>query len=577
MNLPHPVRAGAPAPDLPAAPPPRRRAAAIARALTDPGGPLALLLAALLALALAHWIFSTPFMRGLTPFWSQQDNDIAQYLSGYNAFVREAWHWPLLRVESINAPEGTLATFLDTIPLYAMLLKLWQHGPDTPFRNPYALWISLCFVLQGAGAWWICREAQLRSWLALAALTLLLAAFPPLSFRINHIGLMSQWLLLFGLAAYLRGHRLGRLASGAWLALLLAAFYIHSYLFCMLSALFAADLWRPAPGGGLRRAAATALAAVALLGLSMFVTMLPLSAGGGTAAWGFGFYSMNLLGPFAGGNLLQFPHPVAHDGQGEGYAYTGIFVLMAAAYAVQLRRRADPSFWRRHRALAVALALLTAYALSNMVYLGQTELFHLDLPRWTGKLTSVMRSSGRFFWPVGYVVTAFTVVTLARHLRPRRAAVVLLCVLSLHFWDLTPHRQMVRQSVAVGAAERVHEPLWSAFLGAETRALQVYPPFGCDKGPAIQTLLPTMMYAVKHQMTISTGYVARIKESCDNYAAEIAASMSPATAFVFIKNDFAGREQVEQLLGGQSAATCIEADFAWLCKRTQAVAMEKQK
>jgi hypothetical protein len=544
------------------------------RLLADPASPLALLLAALLALALAYVLYSTPFMHGLLPFWHQQDNDLAQYLAGFNAYVHEPWHWPLLRLDSINAPEGTLATFLDTVPLYALLLKLWQHGPDTPFRNPYPAWIALCFLLQGVGAWWICREAQLRSWVALLAMTLLLTAFPPFAYRINHLSLMSQWLLLFGLATYLRSARLCRL-SAVWVPLMLAAFYINIYIFSMLAALFAADLWRHASAGDRRRPLLTALTTGALLLASLFVLMLPVPGQAGGGEWGFGYYSMNLLGPFAGGRLLEFKQAVANDGQGEGYAYVGVFVLLTAGYAVALRRRLDPTFWQRHRALTVALVLLSCFAVSNIVYLGPVELFHLNLPAWTGKITATLRSSGRFFWPVGYVLTAFTVVSLARYLPPRRSAALLLVLLCLHAWDLRPHAARVRASVSVGASERLHEPLWNGFLGADVKALQVYPPFGCNQGVALQTLLPTMSYAVRHQMTVSTGYVARVKKPCDNYAQEIAGIHAPTTAFVFIKEEFTDLNAVRQLLG-DDAATCIEADFAWLCKRQAAVIMEKK-
>ncbi|WP_229263319.1 DUF6311 domain-containing protein [Duganella dendranthematis] len=563
----NPLTSGAAAPSW--------RPAPVARTLAAPAGPLALVLAALLALALAHLLYSTPFMRGLLPFWHQQDNDIAQYVAGFNAFVREAWHWPLLRVNSINAPDGTLATFLDTVPLYSLLLKLWQHGPDTPFRNPYPVWIALCFVLQGVGAWWICREAQLRSWMALLAMTLLLAAFPPFAYRINHLGLMGQWLLPLALACYLRSTRLGRLASGAWVALVLAAFYVHIYLFAMVALVFAADLWRHFTGGDQRRALLTAVASGVLLVASLFVTMLPVPGQAGGGEWGFGYYSMNLLGPFAGGRLLQFQHATATDGQGEGYAYVGIFVLMAAAYGVSLRRRLDPAFWTRHRALLAALAAMTCFALSNIVYLGPVELFHLDLPGWVGKITAVLRSSGRFFWPVGYAITAFAVISLTRHLPPRRAGALLLALLCLHAWDLWPHAKRVRASVSVGAVERLHAAQWDSFLGADVKALQVYPPFGCNKGVALQTLLPTMGYAVARQLPISTGYVARVRKPCDNYAQEIAGIRAPSTAFVFIKEEFVDLNAVRQLLG-DAAATCIEADFAWLCKRQPAVALEKK-
>jgi hypothetical protein len=542
--------------------------------LTSPSGPFAMLLAALLSLAIAHWLFSTPFMRGITQFWQLQDNDIGQYLAGFNAFVREPWHWPLLRLESINAPQGTLVTFLDAVPLYAVLLKLWQHGPDTPFRNPFAAWVGLCYALQGVAAWWLCREARLRAWMPLLAMTVLLALFAPLAIRIHHISLMSHWLLLFGLAAYLRGSRLGQVSVGAWTPLLLAAFYINLYLFCMLCLLFAADLARDVVRAP-RRTLMVAAAPAVLLAASLPATMLPLGGGAGGGEWGFGYYSMNLLSPLAGGRTLKFPAMYAHDGQGEGFAYLGVFVIGATIYALRLRARIDPGFWRRHRPLAWVLAFMTLYAISNIVYLGKSELFHLDLPAWTSRLTSVMRSSGRFFWPVGYALTAFTVITLWRYQAPRRAAALLAALLVLHIWDLGPHQRLVRDTVALGVTERITQPVWNGFFGPSTRALQVYPPFGCSKASPTLTHLPTMLYAVKQRMTVSTGYVARVKRPCDNYAAEIATHGTQATGFVFFKDDFAQRAEAEQLMGGPAAATCIEANFAWLCKRPAPATLEK--
>lgn len=573
------VNSVSPRATAPAAAPPGQRAGAPSplRRLADPAGPAGLLLSALLALAFACWMFSPAFMRGLSSFWQQQDGDIAQYLAGFNAYVREPWQWPLLHLSTINYPDGTLATFLDTVPLYALLLKLWRHGPGTPFQNPYPLWIALCFLLQGAAAWWICREARLKSWSALLVLTLLLASFPALGYRIHHTSLMSQWLLLFGYAVYLRGGRLGHLAGTAWVALLLLAFYINIYLCCMLGLMFVADLLRHGGAGNWRGVLAAPLTAGALLLASLGLTMLPLGANAGGGEWGFGFYSMNLLGPFAGGRLLQFKHAIANEGQGEGYAYLGVFLLGMTVYALGLRRRLDPAFWRRHRTLLVTLVLMAAYSLSNIVYLSDTELFHLDLPHWTGGFTTLMRCSARFFWPVGYAVVIFTVLTVQRHGGRRLAPALLLGLLVLQFWDLQPHHQRVRETADIPAPARVSAPLWDGFLGAQTRTLQVYPPFGCGKAPATLTTLPTMLYAVKHQLNMSTGYVARLKKPCDNYAREIAASTAADTAFVFIKTDFASIIEVEQLLGGKPAAACIEADFAWLCKRTGPAAMEKQQ
>lgn len=291
-------------------------------------GALGLVVATLLAFGFVCWLMPKQILNGTAPFWSHDHADITQYVAGFNAFVHEPWHWPLLRIDSLNTPQGTLATFVDVIPLYALVLKLVHPGRG--YWNPYPLWIVLCFTLQDVGAWWICREAKVRNWAALAALALLLASFPALTTRTAQTSLMSQWMVVFALAAYLRSGRLGRIATGSWMALLVCGFYINIYLFAMASAIFAADVLRqslrPQPTARLaRKAAARALLApLAVYGLlfaTMWLTMLPLPPGAGKPEWGYGFYSMNLLAPLSGGQLLQFDHPIVHEGQGEGFNY----------------------------------------------------------------------------------------------------------------------------------------------------------------------------------------------------------------------------------------------------------------
>ncbi|WEF32928.1 DUF6311 domain-containing protein [Pseudoduganella chitinolytica] len=527
-------------------------------------GPLGLLCAGAIGCAFACWLFSLALLDGTLPFWLREGADTSQYLAGFNAFVREPWHWPLLRIESLNAPEGTLATFVDAVPLYAMLWKLFEHGPDTPFRNPFGLYLALCFVLQGVGAWWICREANTRRWTVLLAMTLLLVSFPALTFRIAHTSLMAQWLLLFALAIYLRGTARGRIAAGAWIALLPCAFYLNIYLFAMTCALFAADVWRQVRRGPARPAVIAAGGAAGLLLLTMCATMLPLPAGVGSREWGFGFYSMNMLAPFTGGNLLMLEHALGTEGQGEGYNYLGVFVLALAGWGIYMKRGADPAFWRRHRPLLAILVLLTLYALSNAIYIGPVKLLSTKVPPGLDAVTSTFRSSGRFFWPVGYAVIVFAVLAAARHLSAQRAALVLAAVVVLQFWDLQPHHERARGAVAESTPAIIDAPRWQAFLGPDIKALNYYPPFRCGNAPPSAGLVPTMLFAVKHHYTLSTGYIARAAKPCDQYGAEIA-TLPATTAVVFDKAAFPEQEEANRLMG--AGARCADLGIGWVCRR----------
>ncbi|MDN4054649.1 DUF6311 domain-containing protein [Massilia sp. YIM B02763] len=546
--------------------------------LLDVRGALGLALAVLLALGYALWLYKAPMLSGKAAFWWRDHADITQYVTGFNAYVHEPWHWPLLRIESLNTPDGTLATFVDAIPLYAMLLKLVHPGHG--YWNPFGLWIAICYVLQGVGAWWICREAKMRSWPVLAAMTLLLASFPALTFRIAHTSLMSQWMLLFALAIYLRGGRLGRIATGPWTALVVCGFYINIYLFAMFSAIFGADilrqLLRPQPTPALRRqsvarALAAPVAAYGLLFVTMWATMLPMPPGSGRQEWGFGFYSMNLLGPLHGGRLLELATPIAHEGQGEGFNYLGIFLLLLAAVVYKLRQRHDPAFWRRHGVLFGVLVLLTLFALSNTVYLGNVRLYSLHLPPQLDAVTSTFRSSGRFFWPVGYAIVVFAVLGAARYLKPASAALLLAAVVLLQFWDLQPHHARARETVSLPVQPAIDEARWDAFLGPGVKALHYYPPFGCGDPPTSEALLPTTAYAVKRRYPLSTGYIARTAKSCTGYAATIS-HLPASTAVVFDKPHFPRLEDAQREMGAN--ATCADMQLVFLCRRNAATSPE---
>jgi len=532
-------------------------------------GPLGLAVAALLCLGYALWLYKYPVLRGTSPFWWREDADITQYLAGFNAFVHEPWHWPLLRMTSLNAPEGTYATFLDTVPLYALFLKLVHPGAG--YWNPYGLWIALCFTLQGVGAWWICREAKIRSWPVLVALALLLACFPAFTRRIPHTSLMSQWLLLFALALYLRSGRMRRLATWPWVALIVGAFYINIYLFVMVSSVFAADvlreaLRRPDRRASLQRALLAPVLAYGLLYLSMWITLLPLPPGAAKGDWGFGYYSMNLLSPLNGGMLLRLEHPQAADTQGEGHNYLGIFLLALTVVVYRLRARSDPAFWRRHAALFAVLVLLTLYALSNRVFFGPTLLYTVWVPSALENLTATFRSSGRFFWPVGYAIVVFTVLGVARYIRPRPAAALLAALVALQLWDLKLHHESVRAEIAQGGTQVIDAGRWDAFLGPDVQALNYYPPSRCSQSPAHRTLLPTMVYAVKHGYPLSTGYIARTAKPCTGYDTDVA-RLPASTAVVFEKEAFPNQGDAERMMGPD--ATCADMQAVFLCRRNR--------
>ena len=146
---------------------------------------------------------------------------------------------------------------------------------------------------------------------------------------------------------------------------------------------------------------------------------------------GLGYFSMNLLAfvtPLGWSRFLPAV-PVAGPGQeGEGFLYLGAGVLalvvLAVGLAVAARRRHRPTAPRIWPPLVVAAAVVMAiFALSPVVTFGSRVILDLNGP-WAAPLAT-FRSSGRFAWPLAYVLVIWTVVTVARRL-PDRAALAAL-------------------------------------------------------------------------------------------------------------------------------------------------------
>jgi len=509
--------------------------------------------------------FPAGFITGTSSYWLTEVDDVTQYFAGFNAFFNAPFSYPLLAFDSINYPQGTRATFVDAIPLYALLLKVFVPSSFAPF-NPFGVWVALCFIGQAVCGWWILRELQVRSWWALVALVVCLLTFPALTTRLGHISLMSHWIILCALALYVRSRRTITPERLGWTLLLVSSFYVNIYLCVMASAIYVAGLFHQ-PSWRAPRELARAAIPFVLIGASLFLTIFPMERVEVARETGFGTYSMNLLSPFHGGKYMKFPDPEM-PGQYEGFNYLGLGVLLAFALAWVLNRNASQGSFARHRALTWLMFLFTAYALSDTIYLGVHEIVSLHYPSFMDGITSQFRASGRFFWPVGYCVVIFAITSLYKHLGSKVFAASMVVLIGLQVADLSNLRHRLVDTAKRPAAPVLSQSAWDQQLTANTEYLYFFPKFRCGRADQIlNTLMPTMRYASVHNLKINTGYVSRAASNCavESTQAEIAGSQMANSLYVFNRGDFPQVAQVKALFPADRQPACTEIDFAHVC------------
>ncbi len=414
---------------------------------------------------------------------------------GWLFYHRDRWRFPLGKIGNFVEPSGTGIVYVDAIPWAAMLSKLLPVGaPDFQYLGP---WIGLSYALQASFGAAIVALYTRRALHALLG-GLLFLVTPVLVMRTGHAALTAHWTLLCALFLYLRpcetklaAERTLRLATV--LVVLVAG--IHAYLVAMVVPMILALHYRLfrvdrlVDGRGIAIATARTLG---LLGVAMAI--IGYFDGTGPTDSGYGIYSADLLAPFNPmGWSRWLPAMPSGPGQIEGFAYLGLGVLlMLVVVAVRAPR---PSSWSALRPLVVVVALLFVYALSLRVTIAGRVLFASKFDFFT--LANVFRSSGRFVWPLHYLLLTAAIVGIVRLGKDRpgwvTGAFVLVLVLQV--------AEQSHRRPPFGTGQLPIRPpddaRWKLSTG-RYRTMVVYPPSG--------SRIDAVQYPPHHAVTL--GYLA---------------------------------------------------------------------
>jgi hypothetical protein len=437
-------------------------------------------------------LFDWDFVIGRDAFWEfprgtigGADYDMAQVLTGYFYYVQSPWHLLLFYVSALGAPAGVNAIFTDFVPIVALVGKL-IHSLTGAKANLYGAYLFLCFVLPGVMMTLVLIAAKIRYALAAIIGAVFANAAPILLWRWGHIALMAQFLLIGALALYLfsLNKRPWRGVTMAWIAYLSLAYLMDIYIFTMVGIVwFCAAVQRRFEGLGTTRhllqslmltlVSVSALVAFSQLGGQYQLPFTP----------GFGIFSMNLLSPFLpqkSGLFSRWGQVIdATGGQYEGFNYFGIGLLVASLLVLSAELAWLKRELRRHVALIVALLAVTAFAISDRVFLGHRLVFELPITHYVSWVLGIYPGSGRFFWLVYYAQMALVIILGFR----RQSPVIAVCLLAaavVQLFDVQPLRAQISASIAAGSGTEELDPGQVARVIAKAHLVEVVPSFHCS-------------------------------------------------------------------------------------------------
>ena len=442
--------------------------------------------------------------------------DRAMHQLGWMFYRDAPWTLPLGANPRLGLELSSSIAIVDGLPLFAIPFKLIAPLLPRPFQY-WGYWWLACFVLQSVFAYRLARELGATRIVAVLAAGFAVMA-PAFLFRLPlHMALAGHWTVLAALSLYAR-----RVPARArlWLLLVGVTAAVHAYLFVMVVGIWFASylqrLWLRRMGP---RHAILEPFAVALVGAIVLWAVGFFYPGSFTSA-GYGHYRLNLLGPlitYQDWSRLapDLPHS---DYDYEGLSFLGIGVFGALILALVSGSIRDIGHLVRRRWLLLTLFCLgcSIFALSNVIGIGDRETAPIPYGP-VETLGAIFRSSGRFVWPMLYLVIIGMIVVSVRRLPKPVAGIALAVLLAVQVYDSSSGWTYFQKTMPAPSATwptPLTSPLWDRVVDAGYTQLRGIPPISRNAGlPRHPDWRWLEYFAATHGIALDTVYLGRIDDS----------------------------------------------------------------
>jgi len=477
------------------------------------------LAAALIGLFFFLFIYGVAVLNPTNVDWLLAGGDLSQHFIGWQFYRLSDWTFPLGVASNLAYPHGLAITFMDSIPLLAIPFKFIAPLLPSDFQY-FGIWGLTCFMLQGTFAALIVRHWTKNITVILLASIIFILSPIMLGRMFIHTALAGHWIILLGILLLIKSTaiRTNKLFILAWSTTLSLSVMIHPYFFAMNAALLLMGI--VLRYDTLKRALITFFIPLFSAGFIFWCiggfTIKTVGAGG------LGDYGLNLnslTNPLGWSGLLgNLPYGKAG---GESLAYLGLGVLIAGVVAAMyllfkckdkpFRAKVMQLLHSRYLLIFIILLGLFILSVSTHVQLGSVTLLEYHLPQAIEKLLSVFRASARLFWPIYYLLMVAIIVVCIRMFDKKNKLIV------VSFFALVVSVQAV-DVLRSGAAQASHSHFQQVSTIHYYNKLSgvFWSDAAKDKKHIIylgnlynEDFKEVAEFAIKHNLTLNTGYFAR--------------------------------------------------------------------
>lgn len=374
-----------------------------------------------------NWITST---------W---DEDYWIAYVGWEQFRQSPWSFPPAENPRVGRELSGSIIHSGGIPLFEIPLKVINDILPDSFQY-FGIWIFFCFIGQAISGWKIAGLTS-KSYVLRHMASVGLLFSPIFLSKINqHHGLVAQFLIVFAIYLVFRKDKRRRFIY--WTILLACSALVHAYIAAMVALMFTSSISDSLIKKRLGIGEFTKGLVGCLIGffLSLWASGYFLLGGTGLdTGWPNWLWKMDLLQPF---NFAGWSHSLSwlrQDliGNTEGFAYLGVWPIILIFVSIVLNPRLFLQILakvRNNPTFSLLLVVLLLFALTNKITVGRNE-FEYRIPNFFEDYYGIFRASGRFFWPIYYLIILLALHVIAKIDRERYARIILGLLLCFHIVD----------------------------------------------------------------------------------------------------------------------------------------------
>ena len=479
---------------------------AVSRSIDWRGGIFGLLLGAISF----FMIFGNTTLIGSNHGWLLGGDSTTFYLAAAH-FQQSPWTFPPGLNPSYGLEIPSSIMFADALPLFAFFFKIvYAFTGHTVQYLGY--WLLVCFALQGLFGWMLAGQFTESSTTKLSVTLLLvfMPAFLAPMIQVNQFPCAGHFLILASMVIYFSP--VTKYRRLVWAGFAVVAIWCNAYLFAMAMAIWCADVAaRILRREQTRRYIGIEIVMVisAVIFALWFVGFFILGSGYGPE--GFGLFRANLLAlldskPGSLSYSFIWPQMPQIGIVAQAFVGFGTILLLLAAGLVCLERRLTIPWKSRALPLVIAVVLMFVYSLSNHIAIGSWE-FVIPLPQRVLNVVSLLRTSVRFTYPLGYLAVVGVVYVLTTYVDRKFAWALFLIAGAVQVVDTSGAWKPNREGVAARQADSWKTPFVSPFwekAGAFYKDIREYPAADLKRYTEIA------YFALNHRMRTNAVYLNRV-------------------------------------------------------------------